>query len=105
MMKKGKIFLVFLTITSLVASLFANTVSALEITITENGSGSSSEVASDISSETVVQQSNNSQVTNNVGVNADTGGNSVSGSSGEANITTGDISSNVLIANSANFSE
>ena len=41
-MKKGKIFLVFLTITSLVASLFANTVSALEITITENGSGSSS---------------------------------------------------------------
>ncbi len=104
-MKKGKIFLVFLTITSLVASLFANTVSALEITITENGSGSSSEVASDISSETVVQQSNNSQVTNNVGVNADTGGNSVSGSSGEANITTGDISSNVLIANSANFSE
>jgi hypothetical protein len=104
MMKKSKIVLTSLLITSLVASLFTSTVNALEITIAENGSGSSSEVVTQTSSETVIQQTNDSQIQNDVSVSANTGGNDASGNSGESTITTGDVSTKVAVSNSTNFS-
>ncbi len=73
---------------------------AEEMSITGNGDGSTSSINVGSSSNTNVEQNNTAQVTNNVEVNANTGGNSASeNSNGDTSITTGDITSNVDIVN------
>lgn len=74
---------------------------AEEIVISIDGNGSSSKNEVNITSQqtNVVNQSNNSNVENNVEVKADTGNNTASGNSGDTNISTGDIDSETVIKN------
>lgn len=102
-MKRQKILSSFLAAT-LITSFFVRTVNALEITISENGSGSSSEVVTNTSSQATVVQSNNSQVTNDVSVDADTGGNTVTENGGDIQVTTGGVVSETAVTNSGNLS-
>lgn len=80
-------------------------VRAEEITISGNGSGSTSEAASSTTQTTTVQQNNNADINNTVQVTSNTGDNSASGNTnGDVAVTTGDTSTDVSIDNSANSS-
>lgn len=80
--------------------LLVNDVRAETILITGNGSDSNNEVAITVTQETVVEQQNNSQVSNEVDVNANTGGNEVSeNTGGENTVETGSSNTNVSIEN------
>lgn len=75
---------------------------AQDIVITENGAGSENSVLEQTTSEVVVVQSNNSDIQNNILVNANTGNNSVTQSSGDSKIDSGDAQINTIVSNSAN---
>lgn len=80
--------------------LLVNDVRAETILITGNGDGSSSEVSTTVTQEVVVEQQNNSQVSNDVDVNANTGDNNVSENTGGENvIETGSVDSSVSVSN------
>jgi hypothetical protein len=79
-----------------------SSVQALEITIEGNGAGSSSEVQATQTTETSITQTNNTEVKNDVEVQANTGGNEVSGNSGQATVETGSIDTNTSINNQVN---
>lgn len=96
-------FLSLLLITSLIS---AQSVRAVDIVVSENGSGSVSEASVETSSTTVVQQSNTANIDNNVNVSSDTGDNSASDNSGDSTqISTGDIVNSVDVENSTNISQ
>lgn len=83
-------------------------VSALELSITENGEGSSSVVEVASSSETNVVQTGNADVVNNVQATADTGNNTISNSttpSGENTIETGDSKTVVNVVTEVNSNQ
>ena len=94
----------FLTLSALTALIFAgrSAVFAVEIAIENNGTGASSEVQVQQTTQTTTQQSNNATVNNDVAVNADTGNNQVSGNNGPAQVTTGDINSDTTVTNNVN---
>ena len=80
-------------------------VRALEIEVSGNGSGSTNEVATQVSTQTVVQQTNEADVTNAVTTDANTGGNTASeNTGGSTSIETGDVAQNVSIETAANTS-
>jgi hypothetical protein len=97
----------FVTATATVAVL-ANAVMPLafaDTTITVSGNGSSSTSYANVtnSSTTNVTQTNYADIDNNVSGSASTGGNSANGNTGGAvNVTTGDASVSNTVANSAN---
>jgi hypothetical protein len=75
----------------------------LNLEITGNGSGSSSELNFSSSSNTVVTQTNVANISNNVDVDADTGGNDAEGNTGgDVAVSTGDSSVSVGVSNQAN---
>lgn len=71
-------------------------VEAVELSITDNGTGSSNSVSVNTQNNTTSSQSNSAEVTNKVSVDANTGGNSTDSNSGSSSISTG----NVEVANS-----
>ena len=69
---------IFTSLTFLVVGLFAvSNVFAEEITVSNNGSGSSNDVQIANSSSSTVEQTNNADIQNNVDTSANTGDNSV----------------------------
>jgi hypothetical protein len=78
---------------------------ATEISITDNGSGSTSEANVSSSNQTSVEQNNQATIDNNVQSNANSGDNTANNNSGETNIQTGEASSNVEVKNQANSSQ
>ena len=86
------------------AMTFTPVAHALEITVSDNGSGSDSEVNLDVSSTTQVEQVNNSNIENNVASVSNTGGNSVSDNLGDSQVATGNISEDLSIENNVNYS-
>lgn len=78
---------------------------AEEVTISGNGSGSSSEVNVAQNTQTNVEQNNQAQVSNDVDSDLNTGDNSASSNTGgETGITTGDVSAQTSIENDLNSS-
>ncbi len=85
---------------------FAPTVRAVELVISENGSGSESEISTQVETTTEVAQSNEAEVSNNVATDANTGGNEASNNTGgDVAIETGDVNQEVLVETSVNSSE
>ena len=79
---------------------------ALDIEITGNGSTSTSEVSVAVQAETVVQQNNVADVSNQIDESANTGDNSASGNTGgDLAIVTGDVEVVTIVENSLNASE
>ena len=78
---------------------------ALELVISENGSGSSSTVEIQVETTTTVEQNNQADVSNNVETNADTGSNDANDNTGgDVSVETGDIVSEVGVSTAVNSS-
>lgn len=89
----------------LASFVFTPFASALELEVSENGSGSSNEVIVRDVSQVSVNQENSANITNSVYESANTGENSTSGNSGvELSIETGDVASQTSIINQSNYS-
>lgn len=74
-----------------------------DLAITGNGSGSENSITLHQSESVATQQSNTANISNDVFVNNNTGGNTANGNTGgNANIITGSISSTVGITNNVN---
>jgi hypothetical protein len=87
----------------LVVGLFLpNRVWALEIVISGNGADSDNEVQTTVTQETNVTQTNVMDVSSDVTIDANTGGNTAEGNSGDTTIETGDINISTNIQNSGN---
>lgn len=81
---------------------------AEEISISNNGDGSSNNIQINNNSSSTTEQTNNADIQNNVDVTANTGDNLVSSNTADANITTGSIDSTSSINNeniNSNFAE
>lgn len=82
----------------------SNTTSTTDVSITDNGTGSTNTVTINLSNPFNLSQNNSAEIENNVNIDANTGGNSASGNTGgSANISTGDISFATNIINCLNF--
>ena len=78
---------------------------ALEIVVTDNGSGSESEVQLTQETETNVTQTNEANVANDVNVSANTGDNETSDNTGgNVAVATGNVTENIAVDNSVNSS-
>lgn len=78
---------------------------ALEIVVTDNGSGSESEIQVSQETQTTVNQTNEANVANDIDVSANTGENEASeNTGGDVAINTGDVSENISVDNSVNSS-
>jgi hypothetical protein len=100
--RKFEVFTGFLCLYSLMVAPF---VRATELVITDNGSGSSSEVTVTSEAQTGVTQSNTADVSNSVSAEATTGGNTASDNSGgDTTIQTGDVNAQTSIDNQVNTS-
>ncbi len=89
-------------------SVAAPAIFADEISVSNNGAGSSNTIVIDTSSTSTVEQANNADIQNNVDVTANTGDNSVSSNNADAHIITGSIDSTSSINNeniNSNFAE
>ena len=83
----------------------APSVRALELVVTDNGSGSSNEVTTSVEQTTTVEQTNQANVANDVALDSNTGGNEASSNTGgDVAITTGDVSQNVGVTTAVNSS-
>ncbi len=76
-----------------------NCTSPTNITISNNGSGSNNEVSSSNTNAAIVSQTNNATISNNIVVNANTGGNKANNNTGNVTIKTGDIHSDITVEN------
>jgi hypothetical protein len=97
---------VLVSLLSILSYIIIPTVRATtELTITENGSGSGSEVQVTSITQTDVTQTNTGEFSNTVNTTSNTGDNSASGNTnGDTTITTGDSNTQVAIENSGNIS-
>ena len=103
-MKRGIQSVVVLAMSFVLLIAQVNVGLALELVITENGSGSSSEVNVQTESNTTIEQSNTGEVENNVDTSSNTGGNTVSGNVGDVEVITGDAQTGVSVENNINYS-
>lgn len=102
--RKRKQFSLLIFLLSILTFVFTPNVSALEVVISGNNSGSN-EVTVNQASDIQVTQTNELVIENNIDINANTGGNSVSGGTGgDSSISTGDVNSEVTIVNATNVS-
>lgn len=98
--KKFKVLVFLLAVYSFV---FTPSVSALELVVTDNGTGSDNEVNVQVETETNVVQTNEADVENTVIEDLNTGGNIATGNTdGDVNIQTGDINTATSIDNQLN---
>lgn len=77
---------------------------ALEITVTGNGDGSANEVTTQVEQTTTVVQEAQTEINNEVLVDANTGENEITDNTGEATIETGSITTEAEISNEVNSS-
>src|SRR3990172_11574971 len=85
--------------------VLAPNVKAIELIVSENGSGSESVTTVESSQTTTVTQTSDAQISNDISVDSNTGNNEASGNTGQdTTITTGDATTNVNIENNLNFS-
>jgi hypothetical protein len=105
-MKKQKLKFQLLTFSLVIYTLvFTPIIKATELVITENGSGSQSEVVVEQDTETQVTQTNEASVENDIQIDVNTGENEVSDNTGsEAEITTGETSTEITVNNELNSS-
>ena len=102
-MKKSIHFILAIVITLFLSS---SNVAATEISITENGSGSSNEAIVTQTTQTTVEQNNEATVENSVASNAESGNNEANANTGDqTNIQSGSVESNVTIENNVNNSK
>lgn len=74
------------------------------VSISDNGTGSTNNVSIDLTNDKNINQSNSAEVENNVDLDANTGGNSTSDNSGgNVNISTGGVNQLTSITNCLNF--
>lgn len=98
------------TLGSLAAALlvvnqfFSFAVFAQEFSVSGNGEGSSNSISYEVDRETQIYQTNSADIDNDVGIQAQTGGNEANNNTGETGIETGDISEEIEIINSGNSS-
>ena len=97
-----KTLIVFVSV--ILILLTPKNVLGLELVVSGNGDQSTSEIQTDISQTTNIQQTNNSDIQNTVDITSSTGDNETSGNSGEAQISTGDISTDIEVENSSGLS-
>jgi len=102
-MKKISAIFIFIFVTFLLAAkvAFAQTIN---VEVSGNGDGSQNTTNVAVQQETIVNQTNQSDITNDVSINTNTGSNNASENSGASQIATGDSNTNVGIANQANNS-
>lgn len=100
-----KKFIVYLVILYF-GSIIAKPVLAEEIVISGNGDSSVNQASVTSENQVTVSQTNQASITNNISVNADTGGNTANSNSGEnTSIETGSVNINTTVTNSANQSD
>lgn len=91
---------------ALVASSFATPLLATTVEISGNGSDSDNTVSVEQSNNTQVTQNNTANISNNVNVSSNTGDNEAEDNTGgDVSIETGDSSANVTVSNSANSNQ
>ena len=84
---------------------FVKTTYALDIVIEGNGESSVNEVVVNDTQNVTITQENNAQVQNEINVDANTGGNEVSGTTqADVQITTGNVETDITVENSLNSS-
>lgn len=94
------LFLVLFVLLTLPESVLAD---QLSITLSGNGEGSTSEAAVDITSTSIINQTNTADIQNNIDLVANTGNNTASNNTdGDTTISTGDINQTVDVLNIAN---
>lgn len=76
--------------------------STISITVSGNGNNSVNTVHTTVSTPTTVTVSQNANVTNNIGIKASSGANSIYGNLGNAGITTGNVYGTGIVKNAAN---
>lgn len=102
---KGNLFNFLVILLAIHSLIFTPSVSALELVVTDNGSGSTNEVNIEVETETSVTQTNDANIQNSVTEDLNTGGNVASDNTdGDVNIQTGDINSESSISNELNNS-
>lgn len=100
--KKLLIFIVAL----LFVLTFDSSIKAENLSVTDNGAGSTTSVNIDSNQQTTIDQSNEANLTNQVDSQTNTGGNASSGNTGGQNIiTTGDAETSVDITNKVNLNQ
>lgn len=77
---------------------------AEELVISENGSGSDSEIVVQTTSNTTVEQSNSADVNNEVDLESNTGENQANENTGQVTIETGEVAQELQIENKLNYS-
>ena len=95
------VFLLTLLVFSLI---FASNARAIEVIVSDNGSGTASEVNTTITDESIVSQTNDVIVENNVSQEAETGENNANLNSGNTIIATGNIQTETDVENNVNTS-
>ncbi|OGM25623.1 hypothetical protein A2962_03775 [Candidatus Woesebacteria bacterium RIFCSPLOWO2_01_FULL_39_61] len=96
----------FLSLLLTLSLISAQTVRAVDIVISENGAGSTSQATVESTSTTSVQQSNTSTIDNSLDVSSNTGDNSTSDNTGgSTQISTGDATTSVDVDNTTNISQ
>src|SRR3972149_4271398 len=103
--KKSRALPLSLALFAILLQLAANFVRADEIVISGNGSESSNEVIIQSSQTTTVTQENNADISSNVEMSSNTGGNTIENNTGGGvGVVTGDAIENLEIENSVNSS-
>src|SRR3989304_5902737 len=96
----------FLSLLLTLSLISAQTVRAVDIVISENGAGSTSQATVESTSTTSVQQSNTSTIDNSLDVSSNTGDNRTSDNTGgSTQISTGDATTSVDVDNTTNISQ
>jgi len=96
-------FTSFISTFLIVSVAFASNVAAIEVTITDNGSGSSNTVEVHQESTTTVEQNSSAEVVNAVAASSDTGSNTIAtNTASNETIATGNVVENVSVANTLN---
>ena len=102
-LKKKKAFSFLLILLLCIILVFAPNTKALELVISNNGTGSVSEVSVQTQNAITVEQVNEGEVDNNVSTSSNTGENLLSANTGSnVTVTTGDSHQDINIENSLN---
>lgn len=85
-----------------VSLLLAPAAFASEASNSNTGAGSDNDATVTINNDVTINQSNSAYISNNIYVNANTGGNSASKNTGDGSVDTGNINGSIFISNDVN---
>lgn len=77
----------------------------INVTVSDNGSGSDNSVNLQVQTDTNITQKNTSNITNNVNQNLNTGNNYANDNNADVGISTGNVSSQTSISNNTNYNQ